>query len=88
MCNGNCNQGRSCTCSYWGRYMRMVIGKKIPLAKRDNNGNIIRHELFLSPDFPECWVPSRFKLEKAMDKIKLKIINYHNLENIVVWEKK
>ena len=67
--------------------MRMIIGKKIPLAKRDNNGNIIRHELFLSPDFPECWVPSRFKLEKAMDKIKLKIIKYYELKNHVIWTK-
>jgi len=67
--------------------MRMVIGKKIPLAKRDNNGNIIRHELFLSPDFPECWVPSRFKLEKAMDKIKLQVIKYYELKNHIVWTK-
>ena len=67
--------------------MRMIIGKKIPLAKRDNNGNIIRHELFLSPDFPECWVPSRFKLEKAMDKIKLQVIKYYELKNHIVWTK-
>ena len=67
--------------------MRMIIGKKIPLAKRDNNGNIIRHDLFLSPDFPECWVPSRFKLEKAMEKVKLQVIKYYELKNHIIWTK-
>ena len=62
--------------------MRLVIGKKPPPALRDNQGKIIHAgPLMISPDFPESWVPSRFKLEKAMEKVKLQVIKYYELKN-------
>ena len=88
MCNQNCNQGRSCTCSHWRRTMRMIIGKKPPPAPRDNQGKVIHAgPLVFSPDFPENWLPSKWKLEKAMDKVKLRVIKYHDFESVVTWEK-
>ena len=58
---------------------RLVIGKKPPPEKRDNNGNTLRGEIFLSSEFPDWLIPSRNKLERAMDKIKRQIIVVHSL---------
>jgi len=68
--------------------MRMVIGKKPPPALRDNQGKIISAgTLMVSPDFPENWLPSKWKLERAMDKVKLRVIKYHDFESVVTWVK-
>ena len=70
------------------RRMRLIIGKPPAPAKRDNNGKIIKEgELFISRFFPDWLVPSKFKLEKAMEKKILKIIRYHSLEETIFWEK-
>ena len=68
--------------------MRMIIGKKPPPAPRDNQGKVIRiYPLVFSPEFPESWLPSKSKLEKAMDKVKLRVIKYHDFESVVTWVK-
>jgi len=68
--------------------MRLVIGKKPPPALRNNQGKIIHAgTLMISPDFPESWVPSRFILEMAMEKVKLQVIKYYELKNHIVWTK-
>jgi len=58
---------------------RLVIGKKPPPEKRDNNGNTLRGEIFLSSEFPGWLIPSKNKLERTMDKIKRQIIVVHSL---------
>ena len=68
--------------------MRLVIGKKPPPSQRDNQGKIIHAgPLVFSPDFPESWVPSRFRLEMAMEKVKLQVIKYYELKNHIIWPK-
>jgi len=68
--------------------MRLVIGKRPPPSQRDNQGKIIHAgELMISPDFPESWVPSRFTLEMAMEKVKLQVIIYHELRKKIIWDK-
>jgi hypothetical protein len=68
--------------------MRLVIGKKPPPALRDNQGKIIHTgPLMISPDFSESWVPSKFRLEMAMEKVKLQVIKYYELKNHVIWTK-
>ena len=68
--------------------MRLVIGKRPPPSQRDNQGKIIHAgPLVFSPDFPESWVPSKFKLEKEMEKAKLQVIKYYELKNHIVWTK-
>lgn len=68
--------------------MRLIIGKTPPPAKRDNNGKLITAgELMVSPFFPEEWIPSKIKLEKAMDKVKLQVLRYQALEKVILWEK-
>jgi len=68
--------------------MRLIIGKKPPPAKRDNNGKLITAgELMVSSFFPDWLVPSKIKLEKAMDKVKLQVLRYQALEKVILWEK-
>ena len=68
--------------------MRLVICKKTPPSQRDNQGKIIHAgQLMISHDFPESWVPSRFRLEMAMEKVKLQVIKYYELKNHVIWTK-
>ncbi len=68
--------------------MRLIRGKKPPPSKRDNNGKLITAgPLMVSPFFPDWLVPSKFKLEKHMEKVKLQVLRYQALEKVIIWEK-
>jgi hypothetical protein len=66
--------------------MRLIIGKKIKLP-RDEFGKAIKNTLTISPFFPDWLIPSIFKLENEMEKRKLRVINFVEMKETIIWEK-
>jgi len=66
--------------------MRLIIGKKIKVPK-DEFGKGKKNSLTVSPFFPEWLIPSIFELQSEMEKRKLRVINFVELKETILWEK-